>query len=126
MAAATGSSRGSRAAGKRARRAARPEPPRENDAGDDAGHALVEAFAAHLATRASRHTREAYLRDARELAALADAAKPAVLLDRVTGPQLRRFLATLHAGGLSGRSLARILSSWRALYRFLGEEGKVE
>src|SRR5438093_1481961 len=31
---------------------------------------------------------------------------------------LRRFLAALHARGLSGRSLARVLSGWRAFYRF--------
>ena len=31
------------------------------------------------------------------------------------------MLATLHGRGLSGRSLARVLSSWRALYRFLIE-----
>src|SRR5207244_9704148 len=31
---------------------------------------------------------------------------------------LRRFLAALHARGLSGRSLARMLSGWRAFYRF--------
>jgi integrase/recombinase XerC len=98
---------------------------------NDAGRAMpardpfVDAFAAHLETRASRHTRGAYLRDACQLAALAQAAKPAVPLDGITGPQLRRFLATLHARGLSGRSLARMLSSWRAFYRFLAEEGKV-
>jgi integrase/recombinase XerC len=86
---------------------------------------LVDAFAAHLATRASRHTRSAYLRDARQLVALAATATPPVPLDRVAGPQLRRFLGTLHARGLSGRSLARMLSSWRAFYRFLAEEGKV-
>jgi integrase/recombinase XerC len=40
---------------------------------------------------------------------------------RLTAPQLRRFLATLHGRGLSGRSLARMLSSWRAFYRFAVE-----
>ncbi len=61
------------------------------------------------------NTREAYLRDASALANLAgDAA-----LTGLTAPQLRRFLATLHARGLAGRSLARMLSSWRALYGFV-------
>ena len=32
---------------------------------------------------------------------------------------VRRFLATLHGRGLSGRSLARVLSSWRTFFRFL-------
>ena len=39
-------------------------------------------------------------------------------LTQLEPPELRRFLATLHARGLSGRSLARMLSSWRAFYRF--------
>jgi integrase/recombinase XerC len=41
-----------------------------------------------------------------------------VELTRLAPPQLRRFLATLHGRGLSGRSIARMLSSWRAFYRF--------
>src|SRR5436190_2055744 len=35
--------------------------------------------------------------------------------------ELARFLATLHGGGLSGRSLARMLSAWRTFFRFLIE-----
>jgi integrase/recombinase XerC len=59
-------------------------------------------------------TREAYLRDIGVLNALAgDAA-----LTALTPAMLRRFLAALHARGLSGRSLARMLSGWRAFYRF--------
>ena len=45
----------------------------------------------------------------------------AIDLPRLAAPQLRRFLATLHGRGLSGRSLARMLSSWRAFYRFAVE-----
>ncbi len=73
----------------------------------------LEAFAAHLAGR-SRHTRDAYVRDTRALAALAGDAP----LTALTAPQVRRCLGTLHGGGLAGRSLARMLSSWRAFYRF--------
>src|SRR5512141_1638455 len=86
---------------------------------------VVADFAAHLATRSSAHTRAAYLRDAEALAALAAAAKPAVAIEALTGAELRRFLATLHGRGLSGRTLARMLSSWRALYMWLAEEGRV-
>jgi integrase/recombinase XerC len=32
---------------------------------------------------------------------------------------IRRIIARLHAHGLSGKSLARILSSWRGFYRYL-------
>jgi integrase/recombinase XerC len=76
--------------------------------------AHLSAFAASLVAR-SAHTRSAYLRDARMLAGLAGAADMASLGPR----ELRRFLATLHGRGLSGRTLARTLSSWRAFYRLL-------
>lgn len=33
--------------------------------------------------------------------------------------QLRRFVAQLHGRGLSGRTLAKMLSGWRGLYRWL-------
>jgi len=33
--------------------------------------------------------------------------------------QIRRFVARLHAGGLSGRTLALTLSAWRGLYHWL-------
>jgi integrase/recombinase XerC len=77
---------------------------------------LLESFAASLAGR-SAHTRTAYLRDATALAAAAGDME----LTKLTARDLRRLLATLHGRGLSGRSLARMLSSWRAFYRFLLE-----
>ena len=89
-------------------------------------HPLVAAFAAHLATRASPHTRNAYVRDVKQLALLAVAGAPPVALERVTGSHLRRFLSTLHGRGLSGRTLARMLSSWRGFFKYLAEEGKVK
>lgn len=86
---------------------------------------LVSAFAAHLATRASSHTRNAYLRDTQQLALLAAASVPPVPLDRISGAHLRRFLSSLHGRGLSGRTLARMLSSWRGFFRYLAEEGRM-
>ncbi|HEY4137637.1 MAG TPA: tyrosine-type recombinase/integrase, partial [Casimicrobiaceae bacterium] len=70
----------------------------------------------HLATYAA-HTRAAYLRDVAKLCALAGE-KSVWTLKRA---ELARFLATLHGAGLSGRSLARMLSAWRAFFRFLIE-----
>src|SRR5512139_1010207 len=78
------------------------------------GAALLDAFAESLVGRPA-HTRAAYLRDATALAAAAGDAPLASL----TARDLRRLLATLHGRGLSGRSLARMLSAWRAFYRFL-------
>jgi len=36
--------------------------------------------------------------------------------------QIRRFVARLHAAGLSGRTLALTLSAWRGLYRWLARQ----
>ena len=74
---------------------------------------LVPAFEQHLATRPA-HTRDAYRRDVRVLQQLAGDTSLATL----SAAELRRFLATLHGRGLSGKSLARVLSGWRAFYRF--------
>lgn len=79
-------------------------------------HSDVEAFARHLAA-APAHTRNAYLRDVSALVGLAAPCDIAAL----KRPEIARHLATLHARGLSGRSLARMLSAWRAFYRFLLE-----
>ncbi len=87
-------------------------------ADSDANRTLIDAFATSLATR-PRHTRDAYVRDATQLVAIAGD-EPITGLRRM---QLARGLATLHGRGLSGRSLARMLSAWRAFYRFLLERG---
>ncbi len=81
---------------------------------DPANAALLSAFATHLAGRPA-HTRNAYLRDVTTLAMLAGDT-PLGALRRAA---VARHLATLHGRGLSGRSLARMLSAWRAFYRFL-------
>ena len=39
-------------------------------------------------------------------------------LTALTPAMVRRFLGALHGRGLSGRSLARMLSGWRCFYRF--------
>jgi len=80
----------------------------------DANAKVLARFDEHLASRPAK-TREAYRRDVAALAALAGE-RPLVALKR---PEVARFLATLHGRGLSGRSLARMLSSWRAFYRLL-------
>ncbi len=84
-----------------------------------ANAAHLVAYAEHLAARPA-NTRAAYLRDVHALAALAGPADVAGLSSR----ELRRFLATLHGRGMSGRSLARALSSWRSLYRFLQDRDR--
>ncbi|HET9046258.1 MAG TPA: tyrosine recombinase XerC [Casimicrobiaceae bacterium] len=85
--------------------------------GVPAAHASVYgAFARHLATRPA-HTRNAYLRDVAQLLVLADKTAPS----KLSRAHIARFLGVLHGGGLSGRSLARMLSAWRAFFRYLLE-----
>jgi integrase/recombinase XerC len=76
--------------------------------------AVLDAFATFLATRPP-HTRDAYLRDATRLAELAGE----TAIANISRAQVARCLATLHGRGIGGRSLARMLSAWRALYRYL-------
>ena len=78
--------------------------------------ALAAAFGEHLITRPAL-TRAAYVRDVARLVLLCGEA-PVATLRRA---EISRMLAQLHAQGLSGRSLARMLSAWRAFYRFLRE-----
>jgi integrase/recombinase XerC len=84
--------------------------------GAPAVDARIERFARHL-DLAPTHTRKAYVRDLEVLASLSGANDIATL----TRAEIARHLATLHGRGLSGRSLARMLSAWRAFYRFLSK-----
>jgi integrase/recombinase XerC len=79
--------------------------------------ACAEAFLGWLATqrRAAALTLESYRRDLLRLVALA-AERP---LPELQATDIRRFVARLHGEGLSGRSIARMLSAWRGLYRWL-------
>jgi integrase/recombinase XerC len=76
-----------------------------------------DAFLAHLTheRRLSANTATGYRRDIDELIRLAGDSS----LDVLQVHQIRRFVAQLHARGLDGRSIARMLSAWRGLYRFL-------
>jgi integrase/recombinase XerC len=74
---------------------------------------LLTSYTEYLTTQPQR-TGDAYLRD---LALLTSLAGSTAIID-VSTPLIRRFLAVLHARGLSTRTLARVLSGWRAFYRF--------
>ncbi len=84
-----------------------------------AAHAnpVAAAYLAHLANerRLSPLTCAGYARDIAALLQLAEATP----LDQLQIHHIRRFVARLHAKGLSGRSLARMLSAWRGLYNYL-------
>lgn len=72
--------------------------------------------------RVSPHTLSNYERDLRRLQSLAGNAAPSDL----TALDLRRFVGRMHASGLSGRSIARALSAWRGLLRWLARRGVLD
>ncbi|HZA95852.1 MAG TPA: tyrosine recombinase XerC [Burkholderiaceae bacterium] len=83
--------------------------------------ALTDAFLLELSTqrRASRHTLAAYRSDLASLTKFADKRSLAAL----QAHDIRHFVTKLHARGLSAASIARALSAWRTMYRWLCERG---
>lgn len=81
---------------------------------------LLHHFVGHLANerRLSAHTILNYERDVAALIELAGEAPLAGL----QLPNVRRFVSQLHARGLDGRTLARMLSAWRGFYRYLARD----
>ncbi|MDR2259503.1 MAG: tyrosine recombinase XerC [Azoarcus sp.] len=77
----------------------------------------AEAYLGWLATqrRAAALTLESYRRDLLRLAKFAGMRMP----EDLDAQDIRRFTVRLHGEGLSGRSIARTLSAWRGLYRWL-------
>ena len=71
-------------------------------------------------------TRENYARDIKQLIKLADAIVEPTSLKELQNIQIRRFIATLHSKGLGGKSLARMLSSWRGFFDFLIQRHQFE
>jgi integrase/recombinase XerC len=74
--------------------------------------------------RQSPHTVSNYARDLRALCALMTETHDIGDFASVGSHHIRRFIAQLHARGLGGRSLARMLSAWRGFYRWLGHRGE--
>ena len=90
------------------------------DAGEDPRRAVLEEFHRNLERerRLSPHTCSNYRRDLELLFSLTPGTAP----ERVQPHVIRRAVATLHARGLSGKTLARMLSSWRAFFRWLARQ----
>lgn len=82
--------------------------------------ALLESYLGHLAheRRLSARTVQSYGRD---IHALVDCAG-AVPLAKLGVHDIRRFVGQLHSKGLGARSIARMLSAWRGLYRYLARD----
>ncbi|MCW5592275.1 MAG: tyrosine recombinase XerC [Burkholderiales bacterium] len=71
--------------------------------------------------RLAAHTLAAYSRDAALLEKLSAGRDPREL----GAADIRRFVASLHGGGLSPRSLARLLSAWRGFFDWLAKHREV-
>jgi integrase/recombinase XerD len=71
----------------------------------------------------SNNTLSAYRRDIQKLEDFARGRKKK--LERLGPSDIREFLSDLHRQGLAHRSIARILSAVRGLYRFSTAEGKI-
>lgn len=79
--------------------------------------ALLDGYLTWLRSerRYSEHTASNYARDLRQLFRLAQQTP----LTELNTQHIRRFIAQLHGEGMSGRSLARMLSAWRGFYTYL-------
>ncbi|MBO9352983.1 tyrosine recombinase XerC [Bordetella petrii] len=80
--------------------------------------APLDAWLQHLRAhrRYSPHTLDAYRRDLRQLATLAQAVR--LPLEQLSHGHIRQFVARLHSQGLGPRSLARTLAAWRGFYQW--------
>ena len=93
--------------------------------------ALIEGYLEHVRVekRLAARTVELYALDLAKLQAFASAFKgPAgqgVVLLEVKNHHIRRWVASMHSGGRSGRGIALILSGWRGFYTWLGRQGRV-
>ena len=81
---------------------------------------LRTAYLSHLRVerRLSAHTEKSYGRDLDLLLQLAGTRE----LGTLSPHDIRRYISTLHARGLSGRSLARALSAWRGFFNYLARD----
>jgi integrase/recombinase XerC len=91
----------------------------------NADDALVHRYLEHVRVekRLASRTVALYALDLRKLQGFAASAGCA--LTALTHAHIRRFVASMHAGGRSPRGIALILSGWRGLYVWLGREGLV-
>lgn len=80
----------------------------------------LEAYLEHLRNerRLAAHSLSAYRRDLEALMLRLEASP----LDQVSVHDIRRAVSALRARGLSGRTLARMLSAWRGFFAFLARD----
>ena len=81
---------------------------------------MAAGFLSHLVRerRLSPHTAKGYAHDVHVLLELVQKTP----LEDLQTAEIRRFIARLHARGLGGKSLARMLSAWRGFFDYLARE----
>lgn len=86
--------------------------------------AQLDAYCAYLRSerQVSVHTLQAYRRDLEQVVAFCQK-ETVTSWSALDIQQMRRMVARLHQQGQSPRSLARLLSAVRGLYRYLNREG---
>jgi integrase/recombinase XerC len=84
----------------------------------------LDSYLAHLRNerQLSTHSLDAYRRDLQRILALCTQDQLGNWAE-LDSPRLRRMIARLHQQGQSARSLARLLSALRGLYKYLLREG---
>lgn len=89
--------------------------------------AQLDAYFQHLRSerQVSVHTLEGYARDLNKLLQHAQRLRLSAWCE-LSPPQLRQLIAELHRQGQSSRSIARLLSATRGLYRYLNRHGHAE
>jgi integrase/recombinase XerC len=89
--------------------------------------ASIAMFLAQLAhqRQASVHTIAAYGRDLQKLRKFAATDAVNTPLAQLQTTHIGRYVMQLHSGGLAPRSIARTLSSWRAYYFWLAQQGTI-
>ncbi len=85
----------------------------------------LDAYFEHLRTerQVSPHTLDGYRRDLVKVLTFCEK-QQLVEWGQLKSPHVRQLIAEQHRHGQSGRSLARLLSSLRGLYRYLNQEGR--
>ena len=85
----------------------------------------LDAYFEHLRTerQVSPHTLDGYRRDLVKVLSFCEKQRLAEW-GQLKSPHVRQLIAEQHRHGQSGRSLARLLSSLRGLYRYLNQEGR--
>lgn len=73
--------------------------------------------------RLSPHTLEACRLDVNRLKRLVSSTEPVKTLPELTPQDIRRLVCSMRTEGLASKSIERVLTSWRGLYRWMVREG---